>query len=92
MFIQKIVLDKTITHVYSARTQINFNENPGPYTAYIYKATNPSFELIVTPQIPIKAGSRSITVEFEKLKLSKGTYVLVVYNNLGANYVWIQEE
>ncbi|MBP9069672.1 MAG: exo-alpha-sialidase [Bacteroidia bacterium] len=92
MFTEKIILDKTLTHVYSAKTQINFNQNPGPYTAYLYKATDPSFEVMVSPQIPINTGARSITVDFEKLKLPKETYVLVVYNNLGANYVWIQEE
>ncbi|MBK7816975.1 MAG: hypothetical protein IPJ60_05020 [Sphingobacteriaceae bacterium] len=92
MFTEKIILDKTITHVYSAKTQINFNQNPGPYTAYLYKATDPSFEVMVSPQIPINTGARSITVDFEKLKLPKETYVLIVYNNLGANYVWIQEE
>lgn len=92
MFTEKIVLDKTVTHVYSAKTQINFNQNPGLYAAYLYKATEPSFEVMVSPKTPVKTGARSITVDFEKLKLPKGTYVLVVYNNLGANYVWIQEE
>jgi len=92
MFTEKIVLDKSITHVYSAKTQVNFNENPGPHTAFLYKATDPTFEVLVSPPSSVKGGARSISLNFEELKLPKGTYVLMVYNNLGANYVWIQEE
>jgi Neuraminidase (sialidase) len=90
-YTEKIVLDKNVTYTYSSKTSVNYNGNPGPHTVYLYKANDPEFEAMVIGPQP-KAGSRSFTIDFEKLKLPKATYVAMLYNNEGANYVWIQEE
>jgi Neuraminidase (sialidase) len=86
----KIVLDKNVTYTYSPQVTVNFNINPGPYSVYIYKASDPKFEVLAVP--PSKTGTRSFTIDFQKLKLPKATYVAFVYNKDGGNYVWIQEE
>lgn len=89
-YTEKIVLDKSVTYTYSPKVSINFNGNPGPFSVYLYKASDPTFEVLVSPTS--KAGARSFTVNLEKLGLPKATYVAFVYNKDGGNYVWIQEE
>ncbi len=89
-YTEKIVLDKSVTYTYSPKVNINFNGNPGPHSVYLYKANDPKFEVMVSA--PAKTAARSFTIDFEKLKLPKATYIALVYNKEGANYVWIQEE
>lgn len=90
IYTQRMILDKSLTYTYSPQVTIDFNSNPGPYSVYVYKATDPKFEVMAIA--PTKTGARGFTIDMEKLKLPKATYVAVVYNKEGANYVWIQEE
>lgn len=79
--------------VYNSKTKVLFNsDTTGLYSAYLYKATDPTFEVKVTDKGKLKKGVNDLTVKFKKLKLTKGTYVLMLYNNNRSYYVWIQEE
>ena len=79
--------------VYNSKTKVLFNsDTTGLYSAYLYKATDPTFEVKVPDKGKLKKGVNDLTVKFKKLKLTKGTYVLMLYNNNRSYYVWIQEE
>ncbi len=87
-----IVFDKNVKYVYDKQTKVDFNLNQGRYLVYLYKASDPKFEVRAVPLGPVKTGTSGFVIDFEKLKLQKATYVAVLYNNNRADYVWIQEE
>jgi hypothetical protein len=82
------IFDRSVKYVYDAKTQITVNPQEGKYTVMLYKASDPKFEVNAIPQL-VKDG---FLIDFKKLKLPKGTYVAVLYNNSRADYVWVQEE
>jgi hypothetical protein len=85
--------DKSINYVFAKKTKIYLNSETNiSYSAYLYKATDPGFEKKVVVNKKIKTGVTTLTVPFKKLKLEKGTYVLMLYNNNQSHYVWITEE
>jgi len=88
-----IVINKESPYIYSDKTLVTFTSKiKGAYAAYLYKATEPKFEVAIAKTTVLDEGSNSITVDFKKLKLQKATYVLMLYTKNTTNYVWIQEE
>jgi Neuraminidase (sialidase) len=82
------VFDHSVKYVYDVRTHIPINLQPGKYSVFIYKASDPKFEMNAKPQVV----NDGFIIDFQKLKLPKATYVAVLYNNTNADHVWIQEE
>jgi hypothetical protein len=90
---QFISFDKTQPVLFAEKTKVSYNATiGGTLTAYLYKATDPKFEVKVAEKKKIKPGPNSFQINFKKLNLQKGTYVLMLYNNNTSHYVWIQEE
>lgn len=88
-----ILINKESPYIYTDKTNINFSSTiKGTYAAYLYKATEPKFEMKVTTTAALAQGANSLAVDFNKLKLKKGTYVLMLYTKNTSHYVWIQEE
>ncbi len=88
-----ITYNNSTPFLYAKKTEVQFNAlQQGAYSAYMYKATEPGFEKKICENKSLKKGSNSLKVNFKKLKLKKGTYVLMIYNNLRSYPVWIQEE
>lgn len=99
-----IYFDKSIKVVYSKTCNVGFyGAKEGSIEAYIYNPIDPTF----VPKLVLKStiysdkntteqvGNKNlstISVDFEKLKLPRATYVLMLYNNGTVNYVWILEE
>ena len=91
--INPITFTNSTPFIYNSKTKVSFNsDSTGVYSAYLYKATEPGFEVKVTDKGKLKKGVNDLTVKFKKLKLNKGTYVLMLYNNNRSYYGWIQEE
>jgi hypothetical protein len=88
---EDLPLDKNVKYVYAPKTKVDLNQVKTTYAVYVYKASDPKFEVCAIPA-SAKNNTQNFTIDFEKLKLPKGTYVAVLYNNNRANYVWIQEE
>lgn len=88
-----ITFDRSKPVVFASKTLVNFtSEQNGNVSAYLYKATDPNFEKLVNKKINVKKGANKFQVNMKKLKLEKGTYVLMLYNKNSSYYVWIQEE
>lgn len=88
-----ILFDKTKPIIFGEKIKVPYTaNNDGALSAYLYKATDPKFEVKITEKKKIKIGSNTIQINFKKLKLKKGTYVLMLYNNNKSEYVWISEE
>lgn len=91
--VSSINYNKTQPYIYNSKTKVSFtSDSVGTYSAYLYKASDPAFEVKVTEKGKLQKGENHLDVKFKKLKLKKGTYVLMLYNNNSSNYVWIQEE
>lgn len=91
--VMPIIFNKEAPFIYSDKTPILFlSDTVGVYDAYLYKATEPNFEMLVAKGAVYNQGNNTFTVDFKKLKLKKGTYVLMLYTKNTSNYVWIQEE
>ncbi len=90
---QYLLIDKTNPYLFNSKTKIKFNAlEKGTLSAYLYHATDAKFEKKVAVNKKIKGGLNELSVNFKKLKVKKGTYVLILYNNNKAHYVWIQSE
>lgn len=88
-----IQIKKEIPYVYSEKTKVSFNSSTtGTYTACLYKATEPKFEVVVSKGEGLKEGENIVSLDFKKLKLPKATYVLMLYTKNTTSYVWILEE
>ncbi len=91
--VKTINLEGNSAAIYAKKTKIVFSSQlTGKYDAYLYKATEPGFEVKIALNKKLKQGVNIMSVPFKKLKLPKGTYVLMLYNNNRSEYVWITEE
>lgn len=86
---EALVFDRSIKYVYGPKTHIDVAIHQHHFNVYLYKANDPKFE---KRAVPLLNKGHGFTIDFEKLKLPKATYVAVLYNNNRADYVWIQEE
>ena len=88
-----IAFNKSLTPAYGKKTSVSFTAlSDGRYDAFIYKANDPAFEQKIAVNKKLRTGVNTLSVNFKKLKLPKGTYVLMLYNNNRSEYVWITEE
>jgi hypothetical protein len=88
-----ISFNASVPFVYAKKTIVSFSASEtGKFDAYLYKATDPAFEKKIGLNKTLKKGVNTLKVNFKKLKLAKGTYVLMLYNNNRSSSVWITEE